>query len=216
MLRRILPILEALPGKPAWSFGGGTALAVAYDHRISYDIDIFLASAHALRALAPARNPAVKALVAERGFEFPGNYLKLDLGIGEVDIIVAAAVTDAPTTAWTFEGHDIALETPAEIAGKKIAFRSSTFKLRDVFDLAVVVARAPAALDAVLVDLQDRLPRLFDRVSKLKPVFAEQAAADINPTDSGRAYLDRAPDLVLDYLADWARRHDLQLPPRRG
>lgn len=211
MLRSILPVLDALPG-PEWSFGGGTALAVTYAHRISYDIDIFLDSASTLKALTPAKNAAVRALVGDNRFEFPGNYLKLSLANGEIDFIVAAAVTDDPTTDWAFEGRTVALETPVEIAAKKISYRSSGFKVRDIFDLAVVIAHGEA-LDSALMELRDKLPRLFDRVSKLKPFFAEQAAADINPTDLGRQYVERAPDIVLGYLADWAARHDVPLSP---
>lgn len=214
LLRSVLPILGELPGKSEWSFGGGTALAVAYAHRISHDIDIFLNSANTLRSLTPAKNPAVKALVGDGNFEFPGNYLKLNLADGEIDFIVAAAVTDNPTTAWSFEGRTIPLETPAEIAAKKISYRSSTFKVRDVFDLAVVISHQRNAVDSALTELTEKLPRLVDRVSKLKPVFVEQASADINPTDFGRQYLDRAPDIVLGYLTDWAARHNVPVRTR--
>ena len=214
LLRSVVPILEELPGKPEWSFGGGTALAVAYAHRISYDIDIFLNNASVLRSLTPAKSPAVKALVGARNFEFPGNYLKLNLADGEVDFIVAAAVTDNPTSAWSFEGRAVPLETPVEIAAKKISYRSSTFKVRDVFDLAIVISHQRDALEPALTGLKEKLPRLIDRVSKLKPVFAEQAAADINSTDFGRQYLDRAPDIVLDYLTDWAARHNVPVRTR--
>lgn len=214
MLRSVLPVLDALPEKPKWSFGGGTALAVTYAHRISYDIDIFLNSASDLKALTPAKNAAVRALVGPNRFEFPGNYLKLNLADGEIDFIVAAAVTDDPTAEWVFEGRAVALETPVEIAAKKIFYRSSGFKVRDILDLAVVIAREGKALDSALMDLRERLPRLFDRVSKVKPVFAEQAAADVNLTEIGRHYVERAPDIVLGYLGDWAARHDVQLPAR--
>jgi hypothetical protein len=212
LLRSVLPVLDALPGRPEWSIGGGTALAVTYAHRISYDIDIFLDSASTLKALTPAKNAAVRALVGENKFEFPGNYLKLNLADGEIDFIVAAAVTDDPTTDWVFEGRTLALETPVEIAAKKISYRSSGFKVRDILDLAVVIAQQREALDSALLELREKLPRLFDRVSKLKPFFAEQAAADINPTDLGRQFVERAPDIVLRYLADWAARHDVPLP----
>jgi hypothetical protein len=209
LLRGVRPILDSLPGRPAWRFGGGTGLAVVYAHRISYDIDIFLDRASDLKALTPARNEAIRSLIGARGFEFPGHYLKLNLDGGEIDFIVAATITDPATSIWSFEGHDVQLETPVEIAAKKISYRGSSFKVRDVFDLAVVIAHERDALDLALEGLRDKLPRLTDRVAKLEPVFAEQAAIDINVTRKGRRYLKDAPAVVLDYLRTRSARSKL-------
>jgi hypothetical protein len=207
LLRSVRPILDSLPGRPAWRFGGGTGLAVVYAHRISYDIDIFLDRASDLKALTPARNQAIKTLIGARGFEFPGHYLKLNLDDGEIDFIVAATVTDLPASTWSFEGHDVQLETPVEIAAKKISYRASSFKVRDIFDLAIVIAHEREAMDLALSELRDKLPRLIDRVGKMTSVFAEQAAIDINVTRKGRRYLEDAPAAVLDYLRTWLARN---------
>src|SRR3546814_11003843 len=58
LLRDAIRLLDTLKEPPTWTFGGGTALAVFYEHRISYDIDIFLPNADAVSDLSPARNPA--------------------------------------------------------------------------------------------------------------------------------------------------------------
>src|SRR3546814_2156175 len=65
LLRDAIRLLDTLKEPPTWTFGGGTALAVFYEHRISYDIDIFLPNADAVSDLSPARNPATKALRSE-------------------------------------------------------------------------------------------------------------------------------------------------------
>ena len=41
--------IDTLEGKYAWSLGGGTALALRIDHRVSFDIDLFFPDATALR-----------------------------------------------------------------------------------------------------------------------------------------------------------------------
>src|SRR3546814_18377632 len=69
LLRDAIRLLDTLKEPPKWTFGGGTALAVFYEHRISYDVDIFLSNAEAVTDLSPARNPATKALLGEHGYQ---------------------------------------------------------------------------------------------------------------------------------------------------
>src|SRR3546814_7709291 len=57
-----LPALDNLPDNIEWTLGGGTALALALSHRVSYDIDIFFTDARALRLLSPNRNDRVRRL----------------------------------------------------------------------------------------------------------------------------------------------------------
>ncbi|MGJ5040694.1 MULTISPECIES: nucleotidyl transferase AbiEii/AbiGii toxin family protein [unclassified Bradyrhizobium] len=67
-MQKALLSLDSLEGGPgAWTFGGGTALAQSFDHRISYDVDIFLDSSTALKRLAPNMNPVTKALCGGNG-----------------------------------------------------------------------------------------------------------------------------------------------------
>lgn len=208
MLHDILPILEAhKPGTEWWSFGGGTALACHLDHRTSYDIDLFVDSSNTLRALTPNANCAVRALVGSHRHDFPGHYLKLPVGAdpipwGEIDIIVAAPVTDNPTQSWMFEGKPLQLETPDEIIAKKLFFRPSTFKVRDIFDLAAVLDRDPNVLRRIARFVEDRLDKAIDRVQLLAPGYEEAARQDVNPTPTGKKYLaaNIAITLVLPAL----------------
>jgi hypothetical protein len=154
-----------------------------------------------LRDLTPARNAATRALLAGRGFEYPGNYLKLNLDGGEIDFIVAGRRTENPIRPWTFNGEEIPIETPWEIAIKKIFYRPSSFKVRDLFDLAAVLDRDLADLAASLPEVEDRLDKVIDRVERLVPEFAETAAVDINPTSGGQCYMTRdAAEQALSFL----------------
>ena len=40
LLKLVLPALDDSPYKDDWTLGGGTGLAVHYNHRISYDIGL--------------------------------------------------------------------------------------------------------------------------------------------------------------------------------
>jgi len=194
---------------PEWSFGSGTPLAIHYDHRHSYDIDAFVGSGDVIRALSPNRNPATKALLDGRKYEYPGNYLKLVLDNGEIDFIVGGARTDHPVEFWEFEGWGVPIDTPWETAVKKMFYRPSTFKIRDVFDLATVVERNPDELRAGMAEIDDRLPRLLGRIDYLRPVYEELAPDDVNPTESGRKYMTTAAiDSVFEFLRDYQRKED--------
>jgi Nucleotidyl transferase AbiEii toxin, Type IV TA system len=209
LLASTLDLLDTLPTPPEWSFGGGTSLMVHYDHRYSYDIDAFVGSGDVIRALSPNRNPATKALLNGRKYEYPGNYLKLVLDSGEIDFIVGGARTDRAVETWSFEGRAVPIDTPWETAVKKMFYRPSTFKVRDVFDLAVVVERHPEELRAGMSEIDDRLQRLLDRIDALRPVYATLAADDVSPTEGGQRYMSSdAVENVFAFLRDYQRRAD--------
>ncbi|WP_119388099.1 nucleotidyl transferase AbiEii/AbiGii toxin family protein [Taklimakanibacter lacteus] len=204
LLREAIALIDTLDDNPAWTFGGGTSLAVHYDHRISYDIDIFVPSAQVLTDLSPNRNPTTKGLLSGRSYQFTGNYLKLELDGGEIDFIIGANRTGDPTRRWRFEGRDIPIDTPWETATKKMFYRPSTFKIRDVFDLAAVIDRDGEKLKPSLPEIEDRLDKLIDRVDALAPTYERVAIEDINPTETGRKYIETAAVYsVMNFLSGW-------------
>lgn len=59
---RAMACIASLEGHfppPDWTFGGGTALMLLYEHRRSKDIDIFLRDPQYLTALSPRLNDRV-------------------------------------------------------------------------------------------------------------------------------------------------------------
>ncbi|MBP7065362.1 nucleotidyl transferase AbiEii/AbiGii toxin family protein [Ferrovibrio sp.] len=210
LLESILKIEAGLEDHLPFSFGGGTALAVHINHRISYDIDLFYRSADVFDYYNPNKNPAVKALIAAHhgSWQFPGNYLKLELGpeLGEIDILISKFMTEAPTTDWPFKHWIVKLETPAEILAKKIRYRSSQFKRRDVFDLGAIAQLLPAAANQAFAVNLDNLPRLRDRIATMQADYEANVLNDVNPTTTGQALLQDAPQRCLAAIDDFLLR----------
>jgi hypothetical protein len=205
LLRCALKLIDTLQGDVPWSFGGGTALAVHLGHRISYDVDIFLANADTLTELSPNANPKTRALLAGRKYEFPGNYLKLKLDEGEIDFVLGGKRTGEPTWSWNFEGRSIQLETPWEIAIKKLFHRPSTFKLRDIFDLTAVLDSHAEKLSSFMPIVADKLDRAIDRTEAIVPTYEKQIVRDVNPTALGKKYATQAAaDGALAFLKQHA------------
>lgn len=211
MLRGFMPILDAhRSGVDWWTFGGGTSLFVHLGHRISYDIDLFLDSSRDLKALTPYANPMVKAFQGDLSYEYPGNYLKLYRPQGEIDLIVATSRTEPGTVPWDFEGHPVWIDTPVETAIKKMFYRPSTFKIRDVFDVAAVIDTGHADdLAAAMGEVADRLNLVLDRLELLAPVYDEQVWDDVNPTEIGLQWMHReaAVDPLIDFIRGWQLSH---------
>ncbi len=198
--------MDSLNDPPDWTFGGGTALAVHLDHRVSYDIDAFVRDSDVIRNLTPGRNPFTKQLLDGRKYEYPGNYLKLYMDGGEIDVIIASRRTDNPTMPWVFETREISIETPWETVIKKIFYRPSNFKVRDVFDFAAVIEHSREELWNALPEVENKLDKLVDRIERLAPSYVTMAAQDVNPTEHGRRYMTAAaPAIALDFLS--ARSH---------
>jgi hypothetical protein len=194
-------LVDTLTESVTWSFGGGTALAVHFGHRISYDVDIFMPNSDWVSALAPNANPKTRALIGERKYEFPGGYLKLKLEAGEVDFIVGGKRTSQPTQPWDFEGYTIQIETPWEIGIKKLFYRPSSFKVRDVFDLAAIIEAHGEEFASSLPLVADRLDKAIDRIDALADRYEGLARIDVNPTERGQKFASRAAaQSVLDFL----------------
>ena len=88
-------------GAPDVVFGGGTVLMLRLAHRLSKDIDLFLHDAKWLGLLTPRLNDKVAARATS--YSEQANSLKLALPGGDIDFVVAGAVTRiAPTALGDF------------------------------------------------------------------------------------------------------------------
>lgn len=163
-----------------WSFGGGTAMMIQIGHRESHDIDIFLDDPQLLGFIDPSRS--------HLHFEtMPSDYLgdghrfqKFAFeGIGEIDFIVAGALTTTPFETRVVEGRTVHLETIPEIIAKKVYYRGSEANPRDIFDIAAAARSQLGEVVNALRALPEHVARTRERMEKLNPEFVSRAIAQL-------------------------------------
>jgi hypothetical protein len=119
------------------------------------------------------------------------HYLKLKYPEGEIDFIVSAPISSLPPMERQIDltgirkgsKPTIRLDTPVEIALKKLHYRATMLKPRDVFDISVIDAIDGDALTANLHEVADKKDDLLRRLDNIKEDFlqAELAQLDIRP-----------------------------------
>lgn len=167
-------LVDSNISETAWSFGGGTALRMYYNHRESNDIDIFLHDAQLLTWLSPRLNDFVEEHVT--GYTEMSNFLKLNINEQEIDFIVAPFLTKNPFIQATINSRNIRCETPEEIVIKKIFYRSESFLARDILDFAVVILHSREQLIENKDIYCHKIPALRNRIQKIAPVFQDEIA----------------------------------------
>lgn len=158
-----------------WTFGGGTVLMRRHRHRYSHDVDIFVPDPQWLGHLSPRLNTVAESIATSsvEGAEF----LKLSTDLGEIDFVATGWLTPEPSRREELLGREASVETSAEIVGKKLWFRSATFKARDLFDLATVLELEPQALDEIQPLLRDRGPAVIERMEAKRAAMHEEFEA---------------------------------------
>jgi len=180
----IAPALAGLPGPLEWSLGGGTALAMWLNHRLSKDIDLFFENSAALRLLSPQRNPDTKRITGR--WQEPGHYLKFEIaGLGDIDILVTRTWLEPPSIRTIVSGTPMAVQRPAEIIARKIAYRSAGFKLRDFFDLAALARRDFDQIDELMGLIEAHIDNLRGRWAVLSARLPEQLQREVVPVGDG-------------------------------
>jgi len=200
---------------PFWTFGGGTVLMLRHQHRVSKDIDIFVPDPQYLGFVTPRLNDTAEG-ISQDYVEAPG-YVKLLRPEGEIDFVASPNLTTQPFEEWTLLGRKVRVETSAEIVAKKLWHRGDRAAARDLFDLALVIEREPAALvtaapylirhrDAFLTQIEQRSaifsaqfeaidalnyrPRYKDAVEQVRQFFSQ-----LGQGDGRTAISDAAPEI---------------------
>jgi hypothetical protein len=166
-----------------WTFGGGTAMMLQIDHRISQDVDIFLHDPQVLPFLDPQRHDFNFEI---RPVDCNGDgarSLKLDFEFGEIDFIVAPSLTSSPTTQATIEGEMVLLETIPEIIAKKVYHRGNSIAPRDIFDIAASSEKHAESVIKELASYRDSVASTLAAIDKLKPDFVNAAINQLSIKD---------------------------------
>lgn len=175
-------------------------VASRLDHRISYDVDIFVRDPQILGYLSPRLNEMAMALC--ESYEESAVGLKIVTKIGDIDFVVARDLTAEPCVVETIDGRPTPTHTNAEILAKKIEFRGFKFTHRDMFDLAVLIEREPSSVEiAVAACSRANLEKALDIVRKSAGRLAEELPDYVNPTKSGARHIRKAPTTLLDFVA---------------
>jgi hypothetical protein len=158
------------------------------DHRDSQDIDIFLPDPQLLSFFDPQK----------RDFQFdirPDAYggdgsrsLRLVFrGLGQIDFIVARALTSSPTIQTSIEGEAVLLETIPEIVTKKVCYRGLALKPRDIFDIAAAGERGEVPLVDELRKYPDEVAKALATLERLDAEFVDRTIAQLAIKDQYKA-----------------------------
>lgn len=182
--------------EPFWTFGGGTVLMLRYRHRFSRDIDLFVPDPQYLGFVTPRLSEAAESITSD--YVEQGNFVKLVLDAGEVDVVASPNLTDEAFEIWEIMGQPVKVETAAEIVAKKLYHRGDRATARDLFDLAVVVEQEPTALVHAAPFLLRHAAAFLDQVQAGPPIMREQFGR-IQRISFNRSF-DECVALVGDFL----------------
>jgi hypothetical protein len=112
--------------------------------------------------------------------------VKLYFPEGEIDFIASSQVTKQPPAVERILGRDVRVESTAEIIGKKVRYRGRMFTGRDLFDLALVATRDPAAIEAIRPILRAQRTAIRERIASggkaLRTAFDALDTLDYRPS----------------------------------
>ncbi|QOY53001.1 nucleotidyl transferase AbiEii/AbiGii toxin family protein [Candidatus Sulfurimonas baltica] len=149
-------------------FGGGTALAIYYfQHRLSFDIDLFVTDVQVLNYLSP------KHWIEETSIFNGDKYIDLSNHIRvlfrenniKVDVLVsqdniADCLVDDSNSLFS---STVYVESIEDIIAKKIVYRRNDNLTRDIIDIAIAIKYA----DNILKNLYDKEHITLNDVSEL-------------------------------------------------
>lgn len=170
--------LEQVTFQPQWTLGGGTVLMLRFDHRFSKDIDLFVPDLQYLGHVNPRLGGPAEDLTSE--YEENAEFIKLQLPMGEIDVVVGAPLTVPNHEIVEYEGRPIRVETSAEIIAKKMWHRGDQAKSRDLFDLCAVATLEPEAIEVALPFMRRHAAAFLQRLD----ARAEMAETEFEQIDA--------------------------------
>lgn len=196
-----------------WVWGGGTVLMLRHQHRLSWDVDLFLDDPQMLGRLSPRLNDAVERSV--HSYTEQANHLRCVVsGLGEIDYLLAGRVIDFSDEPIEIEGLGAFRSMPdREILAQKILYRGSRFAGRDLFDFAHVTHRRPEILeDQDLAKVARSLERAL--LARLEAPDLKQAYESIMPHPNALPTIGF--EEARDQFRDWLRNGPAPTPASPG
>jgi hypothetical protein len=127
---------------------------------------------------------------------------------GEIDFIVAGNITDLAAEPISVETDGdlppltVDVEHPVEIALKKLHYRGTLLKVRDIFDIAVVDSRQAGVLGRNLVHVSHLKQGIAARLSDISDEFCRRELAELDIEDDWRGVADTCLSRVRQIVRD--------------
>jgi hypothetical protein len=174
-------------------------------HRLSKDIDAFIDDPQYLAILSPRLSG--ESVWRCEAFSESANHLKLTYPEGEIDFIVAYAITDLPAERKSIDPDNakanaqpavVDVEHPVEIVLKKLLHRGSFLKVRDLFDIAVVDSRDHVLLRDNLRHVAHLKQGILARLSNISEEFCRKELAELDIAKGWRSVGDSCLEKVRE------------------
>lgn len=155
-------------------------MMIQIGHRESHAIDIFLNDPQLLGFIDPSKSELSFELMPSAYQGDGAKFQKFAFeNVGEIDFIVAGELTQTPFELREVEGRAVRLETIPEIITKKVYYRGSEAKPRDIFDIAAAARSQLGAVAKALCDFPEQVAPTKERLEKLNPEFVSRAIAQL-------------------------------------
>lgn len=140
----LAPIEKQSTLKNWWVFGGGTALAMFhFNHRKSFDIDIFITESQLFDFLNPKWYIDETNLFDSNEYRFDGINHHVQLKTKDdikVDFLLNESIINKPIKNEIIKlDYKLFYESIEDIVAKKIKYRKQDNLTRDIFDIAVAI-----------------------------------------------------------------------------
>jgi len=174
-----------------WAFGGGTALSMFhFQHRKSFDIDIFVSEAQVFDFLDPKWYIDDTSAFSANDYKFDGfaKHLKLKTNKNiKVDFLLNEALINKPIKNTLIDlEYELFYESIEDIIAKKVKYRKEDNLTRDIFDLAVAISKDRDILQNLLYSkfiTTDDLEKLNSSLNSLDKNIYKTELEKIEPEE---------------------------------
>lgn len=187
-------------------FGGGTALAIYYfQHRLSFDIDLFVTDIQVLNYLSP------KHWIDETNNFNTSKYIDLSNHIRVLEkknnIKVDVLVTQDVSSQYLLDDSkaifcsDIYVESIEDIIAKKIVYRRNDNLTRDIIDIAISINHADNILEKLFLTEKINKKDIKDLHNSLERLDRETFEEEIEIVAPFEKYIDdaqNAPKIISE------------------
>lgn len=202
LFREAVSLIDQAQVIDHWTFGGGTALMIQLDHRLSHDVDIFIYDPQLLPYLDLAKHDYELDNLPSGYASDGARFSKIAFaGIGEIDFIVSAEMTDDPYRIMKVLGIETKVERIPEVIAKKVHYRGRSIKPRDIFDIAAAARDHEDEIVAALSAMKDEVAATIKTIGKLDPSFVNAVISDLAIKEDFRRTADDALDIAR-YVLD--------------